>query len=108
MKNKFSRDILYNNFNILRKIKHLSKGEFNKLIGVTNAFRKNYFSIGAKMLKGIQDNFPGIDEAWLLTPHDVNKPSYIVPESYPAYDPAAAGVPAQHITKFYPVREVGD
>jgi hypothetical protein len=69
---KFDHDILFNNINILRKSKHLSKGEFNKLIGVTNVFRKNYYSIGAKLLTGIQRHFPGITEEWLLTPHDPN------------------------------------
>jgi len=72
MTNNFDIKILHNNFNILRKKKHLSKGEFNKLIGISNVFRTNYFSIGAKLLKGIQDHFPGIDEEWLLTSHDVN------------------------------------
>lgn len=72
MSNKFDINVLINNFNILRKSKGLNKGEFNKLIGMVNVFRPNYFSIGAKLLKGIQDNFPGIDENWLLTPHDID------------------------------------
>jgi ribosomal protein S15P/S13E len=44
---------------------------------MVNVFRPNYFSIGAKLLKGIQDNFPGITKEWLLTPHDAH---YIFPE----------------------------
>lgn len=70
--NILNHKVLFNNFDILRKSKRLTKGEFNKLIGINNVFRPNYFSIGAKLLKGIQDNFPGITEEWLLTPHDVD------------------------------------
>lgn len=70
MTNKFDIEVLFNNYDILRKSKHLSKGEFNKLIGIKNVFRRNYFSIGVKLLKGIQQNFPGITEEWLLTKHD--------------------------------------
>jgi hypothetical protein len=83
--NKFSREILHNNFNILRKSKGLNKGDFNKLIRMANVYRPNYFSIGAKLLKGIADNFPGIDEAWLLTPHD-EKETHIVAESQSPYN----------------------
>jgi hypothetical protein len=72
MGNKFNIGILHNNFNILRKSKHLSKRDFCKLVGVKNAFRTDYSSVGAKLLKGIQDNFPDINEEWLLTSHDVN------------------------------------
>lgn len=71
MQNKFSINILHNNFNILRKSKHLGKGEFCQLMGVTNAFRTDYSSIGPKIMRGITDNFPGITEEWLLTSHDV-------------------------------------
>lgn len=70
--NKFSTEILFNNFDILRKSKGLNKGDFNKLIRMGNVYRPNYFSIGAKLLKGITDNFPGITEEWLLTSHDAN------------------------------------
>lgn len=72
MMNKFNIEVLHSNFNILRKIKHLSKAEFCKMIGVANAFRTDYSSIGPKMLKGITDNYPMVDQNWLLTPHDVN------------------------------------
>ena len=77
MTNKFDINILINNYDILRKSKGLNKGEFNKLIGMANVYRPNYFSIGAKLLKGITDNYPGITEEWLLTPHD---PNYEFPE----------------------------
>jgi len=73
MRNKFNINILRNNFNILCESKHLKKGDFCKLIGVSNAFRKDYFSIGPKMMKGITDNFPDITEEWLLTSHDAKE-----------------------------------
>lgn len=108
--NKFDHSLLFNNFNILRKSKHLSKGEFNKLIGVVNAYRSNYFSIGSKLLKGIQDNFPGITEEWLLTPHDTN---YVLPEyngtstvaesqaPYASPAPIPAESPSLDVTEYY-------
>ena len=81
--NKFNIRILHNNFDILRKQHHLKKGQFCKIIGIANAYRTDYSSIGAKLLKGIADNFSGIDEAWLLEPHDLReellKSHYIEP-----------------------------
>lgn len=71
MSNKFDIRILHNNFDILRKYKNLRKSEFCKLIGIGNAYRTDYSSLGAKLLKGIADHFSGIDEKWLLTPHNM-------------------------------------
>lgn len=84
MANKFNIKTLHNNFDMLRKRAHLSKGEFCKLIGIVNVYRTDYSSIGAKLLKGISDHFPDIDENWLLIPHD-EKELHVVAEPQPSY-----------------------
>ena len=43
------------------------------MLGVKNVFRKDYNSIGPKLLFGIQQNFDGVDEAWLLKEHNTEK-----------------------------------
>jgi hypothetical protein len=96
---KFDINILFNNFNILRKSKGLSKGEFNKLIGMANVYRPNYFSIGAKLLKGIQAHFPWVDEEWLLTPHNPDKIN-IVAEPQQPYQ----GVSLKRVTDNIPLK----
>lgn len=70
--NKFDINILHNNFDILRASKKLSKKEFCDLIGIANAYRRDFSSIGPKLLRGITDHFKGIDENWLLSKHDVD------------------------------------
>lgn len=69
---KFDINILHSNFDILRASKKLSKKEFCDLIGVANAYRRDFSSIGPKLLKGITDHFKGINENWLLSSHDVD------------------------------------
>lgn len=70
--NKFDINILHNNFDILRASKKISKKEFCDLIGIANAYRRDFSSIGPKLLRGITDHFKGIDENWLLSKHDVD------------------------------------
>jgi hypothetical protein len=79
MTNKiFDRNVLFNNLDILRISRSMTKSAFNKLLQISNAYRSDCNSIGAQLLRGIQDNFPGIDEKWLLTPHDLM--SYVYPD----------------------------
>jgi competence CoiA-like predicted nuclease len=85
MSNKFDIRILHNNFDILREIKHLNKGEFCELIKISNAYRRDQSTIGLKMLKGITDNFQGIDEEWLLTSHDVKNEVLKIKEQQSLY-----------------------
>lgn len=66
----FNIQTFHKNMNILRKIAGLKKAEFSDMLGVKNVFRKDYNSIGAKLLYGIQRHFEGVDEEWLLTDHD--------------------------------------
>ena len=65
--------IFHKNLNILRKIAGLKKSEFSAMLGVKNVFRKDYNSIGPKLLYGIQKHFDGVDEKWLLEDHDYEK-----------------------------------
>lgn len=65
----FSIEIFHKNLNILRKIAGLKKSEFSAMLGVKNVFRKDYNSIGPKLLYGIQRHFEGVDEDWLLADH---------------------------------------
>lgn len=60
---------LHKNLNILRSIAGLKKSEFSAVLGVKNVFRKDYNSIGPKLLYGLQRHFEGVDEDWLLTDH---------------------------------------
>ena len=65
----FNIDIFHRNLESLRKITGLKKSEFSEILGVKNVFRKDYNSIGPKLLYGIQRHFEGVDEEWLLSDH---------------------------------------
>lgn len=61
------RDIYFNNINILREYNHLSKTDFNKKIGVRNAFRSDQNKPGRGTVLTICKEFD-IDENWLGNP----------------------------------------
>ena len=65
----FNINTFHKNLDILRKIAGLKKSEFSAMLGVKNVFRKDYNSIGPKILIGIQQHFEGVDETWLLEEH---------------------------------------
>lgn len=65
----FNIHVFHKNMNILRKIAGLKKAEFSEMLGVKNVFRKDYNSIGPKLLYGIKQHFDGVDEDWLLEDH---------------------------------------
>ncbi|MBN2061411.1 MAG: hypothetical protein JW882_13445 [Deltaproteobacteria bacterium] len=69
----FQIKIFQKNLEILRKIANLSKSDFSEILGVKNVYRKDYNSIGPKLLMGIQAHFNGVDENWLLTDHSNDK-----------------------------------
>lgn len=69
MANSFNIDVLHNNFELLRSLTGLKKGAFARLIGISNAYRKDFKALGFKMVKGITDNFSGVDEEWLSSAH---------------------------------------
>ena len=58
--------IFHKNLNILRKIAGLKKSEFSAMLGVKNVFRKDYNSIGPKLLYGIQKHFDGVTKSGCL------------------------------------------
>ena len=68
--NKFSVDTLHHNLDLLRSLTGKKKGEFSEYIGVWNLYRNDIKSIGAKLLKAIEDNFSGVDKNWLMTYHE--------------------------------------
>ena len=65
----FNIHIFHENLDIPRKVSGLKKSEFSAMLGVKNVFRKDYNSIGPKLLYGIQRHFAGVDEDWLLKDH---------------------------------------
>lgn len=70
MSNNFNVKNFHRNLDLLRATTGLDKGAFSELLGVWNLYRKDIKSIGAKILKAIEDNFEGVDEGWLNTYHD--------------------------------------
>lgn len=69
----FNIEIFHKNLEILRKIADMKKSEFSLMLGIKNVFRKDYNSIGPKLLYGIQKHFNGVDEEWLLREHRDNE-----------------------------------
>ena len=69
MANNFNIEIFHKNIELLRSLTKLKKGEFTKLIGIANAYRKDFDALGLKMIKGITENFQGVDDVWLSIPH---------------------------------------
>lgn len=61
------------------------------MLGVKNVFRKDYNSIGPKLLYGIQRHFEGVDEGWLLADHDPEEIDIRL-KSEPAYTQAREAV----------------
>lgn len=62
-------DIYINNINILRNRDGLEKKDFNKKIGVANAFRRDLNKPGRGTMLSICKEYE-IDEVWLSTKHD--------------------------------------
>ena len=64
--------IYLNNLEILRRANNLKKQEFNKLIGVANAFRKDINRPGRGTILEICKKF-NVTESWLSTPRKIKK-----------------------------------
>jgi hypothetical protein len=62
-------DVIIKNLELLRGLTPYSKEEFSKIIGVANAFRRDYKTLGRIMETGIKNNFQGVDRKWLLSEH---------------------------------------
>jgi transcriptional regulator with XRE-family HTH domain len=77
-------DIYFRNLAILRHRHRLNKGDFNKRIGIWNAYRRDLKRPGRGTILSICRAF-GVSEAWLASPH-----AY---DSDPVLDNAAAEAP---------------
>ena len=69
----FDIKIFHENLDLLRNMAGLNKAEFSGILGVKNVYRKDFKSIGSKLLMGINRHFEGVDETWLLTDHKNEK-----------------------------------
>lgn len=78
----FNIEIFHKNLDILRKKAGMKKSDFSLMLGVKNVFRKDYNSIGPKLLYGIQNHFDGVDEEWLLCEHGGDKINITLKSDY--------------------------
>ena len=81
---KINWDILHNNLDTLRKMVGVSKRDFSQLIGVSNAYRKDFNALGSKLLFGIRSHFPWVDEEWLRTHHSAEEIDTMLKTHQPA------------------------
>jgi hypothetical protein len=105
-------DIYFRNLAILRHRHRLNKGEFNKRIGIWNAYRRDLKRPGRGTILSICRAF-NVTEQWLSAPHGYDSPTEretppAAPSSRPAApeaaveapEPAAKGVSSDLISIF--------
>ena len=65
-------NIYFNNIELLRLNEKLSKSEFNSLLGVSNAYRKDRHKASYETISKICKKF-NVSEKWLSSPHELLK-----------------------------------
>jgi len=77
MPKKFDIATFHENLEALRRLSGHNKGNFNKMLGLANAFRKKINSVGDRLWLGITNNFNVPGKEWLLTKHSEEEMSLI-------------------------------